>query len=359
MLEAQLTPEGIKQQYADKKTILKIPVGGFYNAAWNAAWTMDAIIRQGTFNYLTERGMSDKEAAQGAAKIHADYAGVPATTRKVLNKVIFTPTFAISMVKVQTSMINEAIRFAARRDQTKGQKQLALGALTTAATIFGMHLGMLAMGYEPEKWGRSYVKTYDTPSGPRQVKINLTTPLTKGMKYFNWLVDYGIKPIAGGAPARTAIVSDFMHTLSFEGTPLLRTVAGVAANKKPNGDKIHLSMDDGPIKALKIAKYIMTDTLAFLDQGQQAFPRVSKEDNDEMLEQLHVLFRITRRLQFTFISSRLDKDRRFAAQLNKLEMDFEQDIAQLIKRDKEHLIDKIADNYEKRIIQLEENFNNE
>ena len=353
----QLTLNAFKKE---NRTILGLPVGGLYNAAWNAAWTMDAVIRQGTFNYLVERGMSDKDAAQTAAKIHADYAGVPATTRKVLNKVIFTPTFAISMVKVQTAMVNEAVRFAMMRGQNKSQKQLALGALTTAATIFGMHLYMTSAGYEPDVWGRSYVKTVDTDSGPREIKVNLTTPLTKGLKYLNWVHEFGIKPFIGGNPARTEIMSDFMRTLSFEGTPLLRTVAGLLNNKKPNGDKIHLSMEDGPAKAAKIFKYVITDTLAFLDQGKQAFPRVTEEESDEMIKQLGWLFRATRRMQMTYVSSRLDKDRRFSAQINKLESEFQKDIQQMQKRDTfDKLIDKIEQNYVDRVDQLVRNYEDE
>jgi hypothetical protein len=343
----------------ENRSILGLPVGGLYTAAWNSAWKMDAVIRQGTFNYLTERGMSDKEAAQTAAKIHADYAGVPAKTRKAMNKVIFTPTFAISMVKVQTAMVNEAIRFAMRRGQTKSQKQLALGAATTTATIVGMHLYMISQGYEPDKFGRVYTKTVDTPNGPREIKVNLTTPLTKGLKYLNWLIDYAYKPLTGGDPAKTEVLGDFMKTLSYEGTPLLRTIMGLKTNQKPNGDKIYYGMDKGYMKALKMTEYVMKDTLAFFDQGGQTFGRVNAEDNKELEKELGTMFLILKRMQTVFVSSRSDKDRRFSGALQGIKSDFEADVKQYMKRNPDGDLTPMMEEYERRLNQLQENYENE
>jgi len=263
------------------------------------------------------------------------------------------------MVKVQTAMINEAIRYATGRAQTGSQKQLAKGALTMTATILGMHMGMIGLGYEPEKWGRSYKKTVWTSKGPREIKVNLTVPFTKGLKYLQWLVDYAVKPIVGGDAARTRVLQDFMQTLSYEGTPLLRTIMGLKNNLKPNGDKIFLDNEDPHRKVAKQVWYVMQDVLAFTDQFQQQFERETAEDNQALLDELGIAFRVLSRMQVVYISSRSPKERRFTGQLNNLKKNFQSDMQQVLKRKQLYNLDKLRDNYKERVMKTMEEYRNE
>ncbi|HUV84500.1 MAG TPA: hypothetical protein VMV86_02260, partial [Methanosarcinales archaeon] len=75
-----------------------------YTASWHTAWTLDPMIRMMSFNYLLDKGMSPRDAAQLAALFHSDYASVPPATRRTLNKLLFTPTFKIIMGKLYGGM---------------------------------------------------------------------------------------------------------------------------------------------------------------------------------------------------------------------------------------------------------------
>jgi hypothetical protein len=80
-----------------------------YNASWHVAWRLDETVRMMSYNYLKEKGFAPREAAQIAARFHSDYASVPASTRRFLNHIFFTPTFKITMGKLYKDMIGNTI----------------------------------------------------------------------------------------------------------------------------------------------------------------------------------------------------------------------------------------------------------
>jgi hypothetical protein len=333
-----------------------------YNASWNTAWTLDAVVRQASYNYLRESGLSEKEAAQAAAKMHADYAGIPAKTRKTLNKVIFTPTFAASMVKVQTKMVEAALRTAMGfTPESQTDKRLAWGALVTASTLIGIDMTMRAWGYEPEKWGRTWVKEVDTPSGPKQIRVSLASPINKSLKYLQWLIDY--TPFLGRENPRVgAGLAKLGKEISYEGTPLISTVARLFNNRQPDGQKIWYEFDNDVTKYGKSAKFLLKEIVgAFgIETPGSQFKREGEDTRAELVDNLEPLIKFFSDYGMTFfVSSRQGRDQQYARDIAQLTNEFKKEIKDAERRDLPIDMDAMTDEYLRRIDVLLEEYNNE
>lgn len=80
-------------------------VDGLYKATWNTAWAGDNLVRMMTYHRYISKGYSPREAAQLGARLHADYASVPPRYRNIYNKLLFTPSFKITMLAAQGEMV--------------------------------------------------------------------------------------------------------------------------------------------------------------------------------------------------------------------------------------------------------------
>lgn len=154
----------------------------FYGAMWDMAWRLDGAVRQGTYRYLREkRGMGRREAAQMAAMFHGDYASVPAETRRMLNRFLFTPTFKIAMGKLYKRMMQDAIGMA----KGKGRKGYAQGL----AVALGMQIAFdtfmtQGLGFDRASFGRKYVKDGTTEDGfQKELVMVFSNPANMWNKY--------------------------------------------------------------------------------------------------------------------------------------------------------------------------------
>lgn len=165
-----------------------------YQASWNTAWTLDPMVRMMTFNYLKDKGMSDREAGQLAALFHSDYASVPPRTRKALNKALFTPTFKITMGKLYLNMLKGGAKVLTKgRGATQSEKILARGALLALAGMMGIGLYFKSQGYEEVERFRKYVKKVETDEGMKENVITLANPFNIPWRYY-YRVKSAFKP---------------------------------------------------------------------------------------------------------------------------------------------------------------------
>ena len=165
-----------------------------YTASWHTAWKLDETIRMMTFNYLQDKGMSDREAGQLTALFHSDYASVPPKTRKALNKAFFTPTFKITMGKLYLNMLKGGAKVLTKgKGATQSEKVLAKGALLALAGMMGIGAYFKSQGYEEVEKFRKYVKKIETDEGMKENVITLANPFNIPWRYY-YRVKSAFKP---------------------------------------------------------------------------------------------------------------------------------------------------------------------
>ena len=212
-----------------------------YRASWATAWAGDEAIRMASYLEMRKRGFDPREAAQLAAEAHADYAGVPARTRRAANRVLFTPTFQISMMKwfgkmmtgtaktpkhVVDVLAGKGVSPEARRDMQNAASMLtAVGALTA-----GDYALTSLLGWEREEFGRKYKKIATDENGEeKEVVVTFSNPLNVPLKYYHQFVrtrEGMTKPEQIGRYGQ------------FHLHPMWRIGGSVLTNQRPNGDPI-------------------------------------------------------------------------------------------------------------------------
>ena len=219
------------------------PIKGIYTLSWNMAWKLDETVRMASFLRLKEAGYSDQDAAQQAALFHGDYAGVPHKSRKMLNKIFFTPTFKIAMGKLYLRMINGAI------DQTVGKgdetsRGYAAGLVWTASIVAGFNGFLMMLGFEPEEWGRRYTKTIETEQGTRELVWTFSNPANMFLKYY-YRTQQAFRDDKE-TPWQRLLINN-----KWEIHPVWRLLWDVGSNKQPDGQPIYSAFDSTTKKTAK------------------------------------------------------------------------------------------------------------
>ena len=301
---------------------------GVYNISWRIAWTLDGIIRQTSYRYLTglkdkdgNRKFSDSEAAQLAAKYHGDYAGVPARTRRLLNKVFFTPTFKIAMGKLYKSMIQDSL--VAAKAMSKGDFKLtntaedvkinARALINTVAILGAWDILMRSLGFEPDEFGRRYIRQTDTDEGPKELVITWSGPHNLFLKYLN--------------RAKTALGPDkqnpalhFFLSNKWEIHPLWRTLSAALQNEKETGERIYNVSDSMYVKTLKQMSYSVVQIAAIIRFAAQQVSGEElglKQERELLGENIGKAFEMLSR-PFTFTYTRTIKEQRVQRQAQSL-----------------------------------------
>jgi hypothetical protein len=296
-----------------------------YNISWDLAWSMDQAIRLTTYQTNKDIGMSKANAADLAARVHADYADVPAKLRKTLNKIIFTPTYFLSMLKVQTAMVTETAKWAMNLPtgghfkQTETDSALVLGAMVSAGALWAINSMNVAAGYEEEEWGRKWVKQVGDTG--EEITLNMTNPLNKNIKYLYWLkgmVDPGELNPANAVWQRA----------KWEATPLYRIGLMALDNRKGNGKQIRKSFDDWDKQWMDTIKWSLRETIGMLNYYDKAMsiwkdePTLFKETNPELRRALandvNTLYTGLEAMGLAFVGHRKSKERRTVAKINNL-----------------------------------------
>jgi len=168
---------------ANQSDLKKInPFKSIYEVSFNTAWFLDSFIRRTSFYSLRAEGMGIKQAAEEVALIHGKYASVPVKTRRLLNKLLYTPTFKIVMGKYFARMTKDIVKSTKHYDDA-GQK-----GLETAFRLFALMAAqsalMAGLGFEEEEFGRKYTRQVEDVTGkPQQLNITWSAPHNMFFKY--------------------------------------------------------------------------------------------------------------------------------------------------------------------------------
>jgi len=270
--EAQSFMTGLKNELAvlgrDLKTgnVPKFVVDtfkGIYNASWNTAWSGDKVLRMASYHAMRKRGYSVREAAQMAAEAHADYAGVPPETRRTLNKIFFTPTFQISMLKwfgKMTAAVPQLPMQLIRDHKADPHTVARVISLASAAGLLMArhHLITDKLGWKSDKWGRRYFKEIPDPDNPREKKrvvVTFSDPLNVPLKYYyNYIED---QPGIGKFQQIGKNTQYLLH-------PVHRMAINFTRNQKADGSPIVNPFTSKTTQAIDASKYVAFETVGLM-----------------------------------------------------------------------------------------------
>ena len=253
-----------------KETVVSAGLRPIYEASWNTAWGLDKMVRLATTKYMMRKGMSTFDASQFAALIHSDYANVPMKIRRNLNRVMFTPSFKITMFRLYKEMMKSMVKVPLKKLSGKGaeltlqEKQLAkAGTATVLGAMVGMDLFLQNKGYIRDQFARRYYKDIVDSEGKRKEDVIVfSSPLTMVPKYA-----YKLKDILTKAPYRDSKIQQIIDSVKWDIHPVWRIINDLAQNRKDNGDPIWEPYGDSePLKYAKMAEYSITSALAIIKQ---------------------------------------------------------------------------------------------
>jgi hypothetical protein len=160
------------------KYTLALPVmKSLYQASWHISWQVDELFRMASYNYLRDRGHSPREAAQVSANLQGDYASIPPKSRKILNKIFFTPTFKIATLKLYGALMHGALKSGKmmllhggdwKKHTSKPERRYARAAMGVIMVNMAFDLALLGLGFQRDEWGRRYVKRIVDETGKKK-----------------------------------------------------------------------------------------------------------------------------------------------------------------------------------------------
>lgn len=256
-IEQSITKSDTPRYALEKlKGIVKNPtrvLGDIYQLSWNTAWAGDRAIRLYSYNWLKNKGYSPKEAAQLAAKFHGDYASVPAGTRKMMNKALFTGTFKIAMGKLYGSMIKNTMKkFMGAKNLGKEGNRFVYGAVATLLAIpAAVDAMMTKMGdFEREEYARKYVRKEMTSEGEKELVVTFANPANLLQRYY-----YRFKP----KPGETNYLNVVARGLSYEIHPVYRIAGNLVKNQRMDGSPIYNPFDNQEKQIRDVARFTISN----------------------------------------------------------------------------------------------------
>lgn len=235
-----------------------------YQASWNAAWSLDERVRFVTYLYLKEvKGMSTTEAAQMAAKFHGDYANIPPKTRRLLNKVLFTPTFKIAMGQLYLNVVKGVIKSAGGLRGTKVERQYAYGLLGLLTVNLAFHVfATKGLGLEEDEMGRRYYKRVGGNRGPKELVFTFSHPANMFFNYARrgWKIH---KAIVGGEAAEP--LKRTLEMFKWDVHPTWRYTYEMITNKDAAGEEIVSEFDPPEVKTGKWLWHTAKSFVGILD----------------------------------------------------------------------------------------------
>ena len=242
-----------------------------YHWSLMAAWKMENFFKMASYNYLREKKFSPRESAQLAALTGGDYAMLPPATRKILNTVLFTPSFTIAMMKAQGEMVVAGAKIMAKPkllfDKTgdaKYLRQMAKGAVFLTGGLVLKNMLMHKLGYKTDVWGLKWSKTIEDEEGnERELVVHMAAPDNVIVRYLNDLRLIG--KAENKAQAMFSRLTWKLHPMWVMGLEVL-------SNKRMDGTPVWNPWDsafEGRKKALLYAtRRVLRITELLPEQGQ-------------------------------------------------------------------------------------------
>jgi len=327
-----------------------------YNLSWHFAWEGDKYVRFTTYEYLRDKGYSARDAAQVAAQAHADYASVPPKTRKILNKLFFTPTFQICMGKFYGKMLESAFKlpktlgkaFTGRMTNVDRKHLAYAGALLTTAGInIGVDLLMKMNGWDDDQWGRKYVKRVQTDDGEKEVVVTFSHPANLPLKYYYWFLKKRDDMSIGEQEFKG--LSYLMH-------PVYKIAINIAKNERTGGGQITNPFNPLPIQLLDFSRYafgeIVKITKPLVDEPETTQKEAAKalyKNSDKIWD-----FAIW---PFVFMYQRNPVERRVIYKLQSLKSDFTKSLRASSPKDLDRYIE-LSSEFKTRVENLKKQVEN-
>ena len=357
----------VKETIQFKPGVLKIPyniIKDIYNLNWGVAWGMDKVIRMMSYNYLLDKGFMPEEAAQLAAKFHADYSSVPPETRKLMNKIWFTPTFEIVMNKLYVEMIKNAIQLPFKTEhkslidmgkikgtdptvyEMKKKKIFARGLLYMAGILFGKDaLITRGLGFERQQFSRRYFSEFqDEQDQTKEVVLVFANPANLWNRYY-----YSFKP----SESDTNILERTTRFFRYKLHPVYQLGIELAQNKRRDFKPVYNPFDDPEYIVADILKYSTGRIVRLTEEILKGGEDVTAQESFKALQQAtNELWGWTLR-PITFRYIRNLKDRRKAYELRKVTNEFEKYIIKATDIGSETWQKRI-ENYQKKMERISE-----
>lgn len=259
-----------------------------YSASWDIAWQGDEFFRLVTATKLMSDGYTLEDAAREAATIHGDYAGVPVTTRKLLNLGFFTPTFQIAMFKWYANLAKSFAKaitkdFNNTKAKMLGGETVALSsqerlkanrAYTAMASliglVFGKHMLISKYAERTETFSRRYI--FKSKDGKDAVVV-FATPFNVPMR----LWERFIQPYFDPSLSTINKVKKSVAGISGYLNPLLVIPAQWGMNRRDDGLEIYNQFDDPKDQIFDTAVwffdkfYPLVKTVADKVRGEQLY----------------------------------------------------------------------------------------
>jgi len=290
--------------------------------------------------------MNDRESGQLAALFHSDYASVPPKTRKTMNKLLFTPTFKITMAKLYLGMLEGSAEVLTKgRNASQRGKVLQRGALVAFGIMMGISQYFKSQGFEEQEKFRKYVKQVETDKGVKEHVITLSHPFNIPFRYY-----YRVKNAF--KPQTTNVAEKLLQAAKWDLHPIWRVASDIIANY--NGT-VYNPFDKDTDIALSVAMYatgqIVKITESLLESAKEgeiqadAFKALQKD-----LGQLEAI--ILKPFIFNYLRETKNTRRTWAIQ--KLRKEFALQALQPAKDPKRNY-ERVL-NFNKRMKEIMENF---
>jgi hypothetical protein len=245
-----------------------------YKATWYTAWKFDELVRTYTYLQLKDQGLNEQQAGEITAAFHADYASVPAKTRRMANRAFFTPTFKIAMAKLYANMIKSA--WTVPRDFiTPGKKvdpiqlRYFMGIIGTVATNAAYDAIMRGLGYEPDdeegfeifNFGRKYIKKDRDRFGPSEITFTWSNPGNLPQRYLQRIA----KAYKGDDP----FIKKAFDVIKWDLHPILNTVGSMVSNITPEGDQIWSDFDPPLEQNIHKISFLVANMIKLTELGTE------------------------------------------------------------------------------------------
>jgi hypothetical protein len=322
-------------------------VHDIYQTSWYVGWHyFDRIPRFTTFHALLDTGkFSPQEAAQLAAKYHGDYASVPPATRKLLNRLFFTPTFDIVMFKLYGEMLKGGIKTAIGKGNVT-DKQMAKALVATAGIIMGKHFAMTrGLKMETQEFCRRYYIEVETDLGPKEVVVTYAGPENIWLRYA-----YGLAP----AELPTNRVDKWARFVFNKANPVWRMGIMLLENKDEFGNEIYNIFDPTSIFVDSL-QFLLSRSVRLLDIPDRRERYVDKVKIQALIKDLgFAKAQLIDKMLFSYM--RNVKEIRQMGQIKQLNRQFNQegvldiiDLKSLSSEEAAELYKKRLNNYSKML----------
>ena len=312
-------------------------LSSIYTASWNIAWTGDKLIRMMTYNHLRSKGIGRLESAQTAALFHGDYASVPPMTRRIMNKVFFTPTFKVVMAKLYGTMIKglwksylskpgkyiDMIKKGeiwTKANPLTADKVFGRGLAITVGIIMGKDLMMTkGFGFRRDQYCRRYYKKADVDGQPKELVMTFSSPANLPLRYY-----YRIK--SGLMPYNTNKIASLASTFKWDLHPLHQLVIEIASNQRTDFEPVYNPNDPAPKQIGDMFWYSMRRIIR-VSELVMSEPRAGDKGKitKELAEELGTFWTMVLR-PITFLYMRNTKEQRVSGQIYSLQQEFSNNI---------------------------------